>query len=460
VRDTIIAYIAVVMIVILVIDIEISNISDLLDRVSISSDLSIALFIIISFSFLITQYLILRLTTKEAHKIIIKNRQLSVITSVTNMYQYFIIIFFLVLITQMIVSHVYYTLVLILILTASNVLNIAIMCLLARQLFSYYKWERNPVIFSYGLASSIIALTGIVTILFMDAILLNKPNVITSDLLVAFPSFESGTVMQSLNYAYYIFAVLSFISVWSCTFLLLQQYTKAKIRTKRNKILTAIVLIPLVFYLCQIIIFYMNTELFQSESTSVTFYYRLIFGISSTIGGILFGIPYFVMSRSLQDRSQGIKIYLRTSALGFILFFVSGSATIYQTAYPPFGLITVSLIGSSSYLIFLGVYTLAISLSEDSKLRGYIRSSITEIKFLPDMGTAHIEDHVQGKISKFKDKMTEDTGIDSSLSTEESKRYLEEVLEEIKSIRNLGDKNNNQNSKQDFRAKQEIDDKS
>jgi MFS family permease len=455
--DAIIALIAVVMFVLLVIDIEISNISDLLDRDLITSDLSVGLFATISFFFLITQYLILRLTTKDAQEIIKKHRQLSIITSAISIYQYFIISFFLILVTQMIVSQVYYTLILVLILTASNVLNIAIMSLLARLLFSYYRWERNSVIFSYGLASSIIALTAIITILFMDAILLNKANVVTPDSLVTFPSFEAESLMQSLNYAYYIFAILSFISMWTSTFLLLQQYTKAKIKTKRDKILTVTVMIPLVFYLSQIIIFYMNAQLFQSQSTSMIYYYRLIFGISSTIGGILFGIPYFIMSRSLQDRSQSIKVYLRISALGFILFFVSGSATIYQTAYPPFGLITVSLIGSSSYLIFLGVYSLAISLSEDNKLRGYIRSSVAEIRFLPDIGTAHIEEHVQGKISKFKEKMFEDTGIDSSLSAEESKQYLEEVLEEVKSTRNLVDKNNNQHTKQGSSPKYGID---
>jgi polyhydroxyalkanoate synthesis regulator phasin len=64
------------------------------------------------------------------------------------------------------------------------------------------------------------------------------------------------------------------------------------------------------------------------------------------------------------------------------------------------------------------------------------------------MGTAHIEDHVQGKISKFKEKMFEDTGVDSSLSIEESKRYLEEVIEEIKSSRGLVDKSNNQQGEQ------------
>jgi hypothetical protein len=322
------------------------------------------------------------------------------------------------------------------------------MCLLAKILFSYYRWERNSVIFSYGLASAIIAITATVTILFMDAILFTKADIVTKDALVTFPSFEHDSFMQALNYAYYILAILSFTAMWISTYLLLQQYIKGKRSVKRGKILTAIVIVPLLFYMSQIIVFYLTAPLFQSESPTLIFYYRLIFGISSTVGGILFGLPYIIMARNLQDRSHSINGYLKTSALGFILFFVSGSATIYQASYPPFGLITVSLIGSSSYLILLGVYSLAISLSEDNKLRGYIRSSVKEIRFLPDMGTAHIEDHVQGKISKFKEKMFEDTGVDSSLSIEESKRYLEEVIEEIKSSRGLVDKSNNQQGEQ------------
>jgi hypothetical protein len=44
-----------------------------------------------------------------------------------------------------------------------------------------------------------------------------------------------------------------------------------------------------------------------------------------------------------------------------------------NTPYPPFGIITTSLMGLSSYLVLVGIYSSAVSLSQDSELRRDIR---------------------------------------------------------------------------------------
>jgi hypothetical protein len=91
-------------------------------------------------------------------------------------------------------------------------------------------------------------------------------------------------------------------------------------------------------------------------------------------------MPFLVVSRSIvtqqwrQEQGQGqerytqtpLNEYLSLSTYGFILFFVSGTATIVHTPYPPFGLASVSLVGLSSYLIFVDLYYSVVAISRDS----------------------------------------------------------------------------------------------
>ena len=121
-------------------------------------------------------------------------------------------------------------------------------------------------------------------------------------------------------------------------------------------------------------------------------------------------------------------------------FFASGSATVLQTPYPPVGLVTVSLIGISSYLILVGLYYSAISVSQDIRLRKSIRKfALEEGKLLDNIGSAQMEKEIGDNVKKFAHEENTDTvesGIaQSSLSDEELHGYLIEVLDEIKKER-------------------------
>ena len=126
------------------------------------------------------------------------------------------------------------------------------------------------------------------------------------------------------------------------------------------------------------------------------------------------------------------------SAIGIILLFSSkSSAEILGSApYPPFGLASVLFVGLSSYLLFIGIYSSAISVSQDSKLRQSIRTiAIKESKLLDTIGSAHMEQEIHRRVAsvtKESEKMAEETGIESSLSEEEIKTYLEQVMKELR----------------------------
>jgi hypothetical protein len=124
------------------------------------------------------------------------------------------------------------------------------------------------------------------------------------------------------------------------------------------------------------------------------------------------------------------------AAYGVILFFVASQNTVAQPTYPPFGVIAASFVGLSAYLMFLGLYSSAISVSQDAKLRQSIRkSALEEVKFLESIGTAQMEQELQKRVLKIvkeqSDNMIEETGVQPSLSENDMKEYLEMVAKEI-----------------------------
>jgi hypothetical protein len=127
------------------------------------------------------------------------------------------------------------------------------------------------------------------------------------------------------------------------------------------------------------------------------------------------------------------------SAYGLILLFVSNQANVLWIVipYPPFGLATVSFVGLSSYLILLGIYSSSISVAQDVQLRSSIRKfAVKESKLLDSIGMAQMEQEIQRKVititKEAQSIMKTETGVESSVSEDDIKSYLEEVVKEIR----------------------------
>ena len=95
--------------------------------------------------------------------------------------------------------------------------------------------------------------------------------------------------------------------------------------------------------------------------------------------------------------------------------------------------------GLSAYLIYIGIYSAGISMSEDINLRQTIRkSAIEESKLLVSIGSAQMRSQLEKKVLQSArdraDKMTSQTGVQLSLSEADMKQYLNSVLKEIKVI--------------------------
>ena len=232
-------------------------------------------------------------------------------------------------------------------------------------------------------------------------------------------------------------SILSFSILWGATVLLLHHYSQKVGRIKYWIIVT----LPLVYFLSQFPTLFL--KVFDPIIKENPFFYGslliFIFTLSKPAGGILFGIAFWTISRNL-PRTIAVRDYLMISAIGFAFLFASDQAIVMiQLPYPPFGLAAVSFMGLSAYLIFVGIYYSAMSLSHDDRVRHEIKKfAMQESELLDSIGSAQLEKDIAEKvkaITKSQDFASQKSGVPLSIDEDDIRNYLEDVLREMKSAR-------------------------
>jgi hypothetical protein len=263
----------------------------------------------------------------------------------------------------------------------------------------------------------------------------NQPRQIVPHLGENIPFLVPGSAQAILNVGYDVVSIVSFIMMWSATCLLMRHYSQTFGWMK----FWVVVSLPMVYFISQFITFSLNVfaPLIFSQSIFYGIVLTLIYIFSKPVGGALFGIAFWSITRKI-PQSKSVQNYMIISAYGLTLLFTSNQANVLLSApYPPFGLAAASIVGLSSYLILIGIYSSAISVAQDTKLRQSIkRFAIKESRLLDSIGTAQMEQELLRRVMSFtKDNqniMTTETGVESSLTEAELKEYLEQVMQEVK----------------------------
>jgi hypothetical protein len=181
-------------------------------------------------------------------------------------------------------------------------------------------------------------------------------------------------------------------------------------------------------------LFYQNIH----NSAIAGIVYTLFLYSVKPLGGILFGIAFWRMSKSI-DHVQ-IKNYMIISAYGMMLMFASNQPTgLIQAPYPPFGLVTAAFFGLAAFLFLIGVYSSAISVSQDRNIRAYIKNSAKQLTFLGGIGSSEMEKEIQKIVKNLmmeveaKTQTLENTtGIESSLDEQDIKEYVKIAIQEAR----------------------------
>jgi hypothetical protein len=265
----------------------------------------------------------------------------------------------------------------------------------------------------------------------MGAVLISQPERIEPNITVTLKEIANGTTLSLLNYLYYYLAVISYVITWVITSLLLKDYEGRLGKWKYWLVLS----MPLAFYLSQLLVTQFGLFIPQNSEDNITFqkWFLLFYTPSSLVGGLLFCIPFYLIMKKTWT-SKPLQNFLRITVYGLILFFAAGSATVYHTPYPPYGLLTVAIIGPSSYLIALGVYYSARIISRNRAIETQMKK-FQYSQFFASIGSAETEAAMTEIVEEIRRKLPEEDTVfsqDIESVDKEIIKYLKQYQERKK----------------------------
>jgi hypothetical protein len=173
---------------------------------------------------------------------------------------------------------------------------------------------------------------------------------------------------------------------------------------------------------------------------------RIVGQIGAAVSFFLMGLAYYAVAKSIRkiDRTSAVIDYMLIAAFGVIMLPYSlSSPVIIYVAYPPFGAPAHFFLTAASYLLSLGIYSSAISVSQDMNLRHSIRKqAMDEPRLLGSIGEASMEDEILKRVTRLAKErsstMVSETGIQPSITEAEIRQYLEWVIKQVKTCKNTG----------------------
>jgi hypothetical protein len=263
------------------------------------------------------------------------------------------------------------------------------------------------------------------------------------------PHFYSNTI-ELLNIGNSLSSVCGFVLAWIGTLLMLNQYS---IRLSK-KVHWVIVSIPMMYFSIQFtpILLDLILRVFQLSPILYGIFYTLLVSFSQPVGGLIFGGAFFALTKNLS--MKGIKFeYPKISGFGFILLFMTNQLIILSPAnYPPFSFITISMLPFACFMVFLGIYSSALSISFDNRLKDDIKRLVANrsnllLSISTSEGILLMENGINDIYKKISNE-TSNQGINTMITFEEAKAYLIEELESLQTMKNQGregDPKNNEN---------------
>lgn len=351
-----------------------------------------------------------------------------IIYYVVTLTQYAIIVLLLLTLLEIEILTQYHSIILLIQILLSLFLSAGLSGLLAFRFLLWIKNKRDYLIIAYTAAAILISMNSIFIALFMSLEMQGKPMIIQP--------FVFWSNYQVVNYDLHqiqsnvLFA--SFIALWIASTLLLRRQRREWGAIKFYTVIS----IPLVYYLGVVQLILSGILVQQHILSQVDRYaFNVINSIlTKPVGGALFGVAFWMVARSLSNKK--ISGYMKLSAIGIILLSISNQdAGIYLLPYPPFGLPTITFMGISSYLLYVGIYYSSISISINAELRRTIESSVEEqFRFVSKIARAQMENEIQNKIKtltkKSAEELKEKSGVEAPLQKDEIDEYIKLVISE------------------------------
>ena len=310
----------------------------------------------------------------------------------------------------------------------------ALIAWLAKLFLSWYQSNRNLIVFLYFVSMLVIAFNLVMAATSVTLKQDMRPAQILEQ--VGSSGDTSGPKFMIIERIYGITSLMAFVSIWLTTAILMNYYREKLINVILYWVLLAI---PIVYFV--ITFFYQYTlstlliSYIELDPVTVSIFLGAFLSLSKPIGGLLFGAAFWNVSGSVKyDRK--IRSFMIISGWGIFLIFAANQAGAQIIApYPPFGLVTVTVLNLAAYLMLIGIYNSATLVSANDNLRKTIRKHAVQSKLLDLIGHAEMEREIQKTVSDIirEQELTDiHTGTISELDEIELKRYLDIVIKEVK----------------------------
>ncbi len=352
--------------------------------------------------------------------------------NITRIVQYATLLLLFITVFEMLAFQNYHRIWSILVIDLSHFWSAILLGVLAFTFIQWLRIVRTYTILIYAVVFGVILFLTLITVPLLteqfnyQSQLIYPKDYATLIVAVTVPSEDIAFLYGLGNYVLPILLIAS----WFLTVSILKPYMS---RISKSMFLL-LVSIPLFYQLFAYVIRDANVSTIPGLTDIIyTRQFQFILGISYQVSGLLFAVAYLTVARKMKRKI--LKNYMIISSIGIAALFGSLQPGMpFYAAYPPFGLVTITFLGLSSFLLLIGMLGCAAYVSRDNELRKEIfkdRDSISSM--LRNIGYAEMERELENRIIPLSSrlKLTEDMRVHMDLSQEDLKLTIEEVLTEI-----------------------------
>ena len=422
------------------VEVLINNVADFLVP-QITSSYGILLFVVIAIISGISQYYLILRIRKNQEKTKKKQKIVKNLFTIIIIFQLILYVNIMIILSGILIFDQYHLYNLIFSNIMVGFISIFLLIFFTYKFFIWYRKDKNShIVLLFG--TSFLLLTIALTMVHIGnvIILLDKNTFIINSLTeVIYPDFEESSFFEIFFDIFIYLETISFILMVVSNFIMLKNNNSIKISRLK---LYSVISIPIILTLSSSLDAF---NIYETSTSEDLFGYYLFTSFYAFIGGIIFGTSFWLIGKNIKESIT--RNFINLAAYGFIFTFISIQPTIATASYPPYGLITLSVMPLAIFLIFYGVYNSAISISQDNSIRRNIRKMITNQKtnLFGSIGTIEIENNLNQIVSGIKDivekqenELQSESELLTNISQDDTKKYMQQVIEEMKKSKKNG----------------------
>jgi hypothetical protein len=204
-----------------------------------------------------------------------------------------------------------------LIITVSYTIAVGFIGKLSTLFLTWYKSNHSLISFLYFISLSLIAFNLVITAIIADTKINDRPNPVEGTYAIGTEDLDAGKYAV-LDSTYNISSIVSFVSIWVTTALIMNNYREKLI----NSIVYWVILsIPLIYFIVIYFYLFIFSNLLISDLAvdpiTVSIILTAFLSLSKPIGGITFALVFWKISKSV-GYEKNLKNYMVISGWGIL----------------------------------------------------------------------------------------------------------------------------------------------